>query len=772
MKLKILLVGSIGENVQDLVDKLSKLQKSKAGPFDACFCVGSCSKSITDYSMPLPVYLQDCTRITIAESSDTAEPMGIQKLNSNLFSLQGGPNKYVANIWTIPVGGTDIVVASVPPFARIELDETKELKRKISHESFVGCDLLLTSESPQGIDKLLPPDLGCQGSFDIADIALRARPRYHIAPHTLFSQSHPFVHLAASSSSFTPKHNGRFISLAPVVSVKTAKEKGKSGKFIHAIGITPLQQMAAAELDEKPDNLQNSPYTDESYGIHGGQKAATEANIGLSEAQARRLMAENSQQDYRWKQKRKEVTSNQEVDEAKTTLFVHGLHKDVSGQLQADRALLLQAFQMYGVERIRRPPSKGSYAFLDFNSHEEARKCLEMTKGETTVAGIHLTLNWANASGTPQQQTKKRRLTEADAINSPTLYFRLPKDALESDIAMFSESLRKLAENTLESALGDPDISAENEPALQVKLRSTDDTTKLFGFLDFASHAAASMTLASLTESTDGGELKKKNEQDLSISELPNSVYLHWAPEKKHESSFIMETASGIKFERQHFPADSRTDCWFCLASDSCEKHLITSVHNQCYLAMPKGPAHKEGHILIVPVTHTSRGALSDADISSEVDILKEKLREHASKTWGLDLFVFERAMQTKGGYHTHIQCVPIPLGLGVKLQATMINMGKRCGFNLREINSDLSIGALVGDGYFYAEVPGAGGNFQRFLYNADEGPTVPLQFGREILAAVLDEPNLAHWKACVLSEEDETKFSMKFRESFSKFEP
>ena len=775
-KVKLLLVGSIGEHVDDLVKKLTSLQKSKAGPFDACFCVGPSSQSIKDHAMPLPVYLQDCSRLTGEGTSESDLPDGIKKLNTNLYALQGNDKTHAANIWSLPVANTEIVIVSVPAHVRLDSDAAKAIKEKLSHVSYVGCDLCLTSELPQGIENLLPPDQGQQGSFDVADIALRARARYHIASSAFFAQSIPFKHLSSSSSTFTPKHVGRFISLAPVVSQETAKEKGKLYKYVHALGMAPLHHMTAAELEQKPDNLRPCPFTDDSYKIQAEGAASFQPNAGLSEAQARRLIAQNSEQDYRWNQKRKEPPSSddQDVDETNNTLFLHGLHKDVSGQLQTGTVAVLQAFQKYGISKVRRPPAASSYAFLEFDSHSLARKCLEETGGEIAIAGIHLTLKWGSHSNNASRsgpQTKKTRLTEAEATSSSTLYFRLPPKVLSDDVSTASEDLRKLMEQTLENALGDPDVTAANEPALQVKMRVPDET-KGYGFLDFASHAAASMALASQTGSTDGGPLNTDNVEGAKIPEVLWGGAVYWAPEKNKEESGMMETASGIKFERQHFPADSRTGCWFCLASPTCEKHLITSVHNQCYLAMTKGPVHKDGHVLIVPVTHTSQGALSDPGVASEIDELKRKLRQHASDVWDMDLFVFERAIQTKGGYHTHVQCVPVPKNIGIKLQATMLGMAKASGFPLRELNSDLGLAAMTEDGYFYAEVPLSRNEFKRFLYRAgNDGAPVPLQFGREILASVLDDPDLAHWKACVLSEEEETSLATKFRDSFSKYE-
>lgn len=777
MKVKILLVGSVGENAEDLVKKLSSLQRSKAGPFDACFSVGPCSPSIRDHAMPLPLYLQDCTRLENIEDSERTPHEGIIKLNTNLYALQGSTNQHVGAIWNLPVAKTEITVVSVPAHARLDALATKTLQEKLSHVSYVGCDLLLTTEFPQGIEKLLPPACGQPGSFDVADIALRARARYHVSPHTVFCQSNPFTHLVSSSSTFTPKHIGRFICLAPVVPVSQAKEKGKPGKYVHALGMVPLQYMTASELDQKPDTLERCPFTDDSYQIDGSRVLGSEAvKPGLSEAHARRLMAaESSEQGYRWEKKRKLAPGDEQVDESITTLFLHGLHKDVSGNLQTGSVALLQAFQKYGISKVRRPPASSSYAFVEFDSHAAAKKCLEETAGEIVVAGVHLTIKWATQGNKSSQSggppTKKHRLTEAEAMNSFTLYFSLARKILTEEVAASSEDLRKLMEATLEHALGDPEVTAAAEEALQVKLRIV-DTSKSYGFLDFASHAAASMAMASLTGSTDGGMLDGETVDKPAVPELLWGTSLHWAPEKNREISQTMQTASGVKFDRQHFPADSRTDCWFCLASPTCEKHLITSVHNQCYIAMPKGPIHKEGHVLIVPVGHSSQGALSQPGLCVELDALKERLRKHAADKLDTELFIFERAIQTKGGYHTHVQCVPVPPNTGPKLQATMMGMAKASGFQIREINSDIGLAAMAEEGYFYAEIAAPKGDNKRFLYRAGPGAVVPLQFGREVIASVLDNPKLAHWKACVLEEAEETTLAMEFRKSFSEYEP
>ena len=256
-------------------------------------------------------------------------------------------------------------------------------------------------------------------------------------------------------------------------------------------------------------------------------------------------------------------------------------------------------------------------------------------------------------------------------------------------------------------------------------------------------------------------------------------VVLYWAKGgggQRNSTHGSNVGSQGMQFQKRHFPPDSRTDCWFCLASPTCEKHLIVAVHDQCYVTMPKG-AVNESHVLIVPVEHSSDGAMVNRKLAPEMELVKSKLRDHVRTVLQKDLFVFERCIQTKGGYHAHVQCIPVSRDSGPTLQSKMLEMSLRAGFALKEITSDLGLTALENDwsgGYFYAEIPlpGGGNDFRRFIYRASPGngtsnPTggaVPLQFGREVLAQVLGNAAIGQWKACVVSQEKEEEMTSKLR--------
>eukprot|EP00957_Ditylum_brightwellii_P074900 5692342-Ditylum_brightwellii.AAC.1 len=420
------------------------------------------------------------------------------------------------------------------------------------------------------------------------------------------------------------------------------------------------------------------------------------------------------------------------------------------------------------------------------------------------------------------------------------------------------ESIRLFVQSTLEQILNTDGeegnkVSAKDEPALQVTLRhppsAYPNTFKNYGFLNFASHAAASMALATLTDCTDGGYiLRDKLAPHVTLRQLQN-VSLHWA---KGDNSLMKKEEQNKRYP----PADTRKDCWFCLASPTCERHLIISVGKSCYTALPRGSLDTH-HVLIVPVAHETRGsAYLSLESYKEMEDTKENIRSFVRKSLKKDLFVFERAMQTKGGYHCHVQCVPIvPYnGNGRSVEDVMMGRAEQIGFELKEIPDGTTLQEVleieedakekegssiaIGSGYFYAEVPvGKDGGCKRYVCRMkprakstpqdnnkennqetdvekpsastekttedtkpssngnedkkeetattssendktnDKSPpssssssfvaTVPLQFGREIVARYVDNPALVEWKECVVSTEEEERMANTFREAF-----
>ena len=829
-----------------------------------------------------------------------------------------------------------LTVAFVPPNARAEPETgvasggTKpgaesEFQKKTSHPSYLGCDLLLTTDWGQGMASskaVAPADaarLGTVaeaagaksaselGSYDIAELAAKCRPRYHFAP-TLFRlgmehsvASLPYSNPPRITSSDVRRnfHPSRFVALGPVLHPDRVKELGKveakQRKFVHALGLQPLVVMDSAELVRDVDGVVPTPYTDAAYEREPGSSSSragvgTLTSHGLSDATARRIMSESAygacpqpprqQQQFRWngpggKQQQQyreggdcRVQSTYASDPTNQTLFLHGLNRDVTGGRLVNAQSIHAAMAPHGCNHVRfpnvRPGDHGhkTFCFLEFGSHQAAAACLESKSGIVEVGGVQLGLKWSSgtkqSSQQPQQRPhlrfppppppgpppafsqspcppppppipprnrKRERLSEAEAADSTTLFVKLPSDLPHNALVSSIAAVAQLAQTALEDSInadgsGGDRITAETEPALEVsgrtvprrdrgeggsrssggKVEDIDGSDGRpvadYGFLEFASHAAASMALAAVTGNTDGGRLLDDEASKApSSGHALNNTVVYWAHSSK-------TTRASRECEREpkrpRFAPDSRTDCWFCLASPACERHLILSIGDIAYVTMPKGPCN-EHHALIVPVTHSSSdgkiGIFSDAVLTAEVEEIKAKLRSYASDVLDKDLFIYERAIPTKGGYHPHINCIPVDRGLGPKIHARMMSMAT---FDLRPIqNPDIATCAVLGDeeewdgGYFYAEICIGGGakdvrkgEIQRFLYKAssasaaaepsEEGckkkNNVPVQFGREVLASVHGNADLGHWKACVVGKDKEEDLAIKFRDGLGKY--
>eukprot|EP00956_Cyclotella_meneghiniana_P005353 scaffold6753_cov36-Cyclotella_meneghiniana.AAC.3 len=469
--IKVLLVGPVLGRLSHLSAKLSSLQNSKAGPFDVCFCAGPFfqtnkgndnSEGDDDNdvvpSFVLPVVFVDegngiPPRFNNSSSSnnnsdeddeDEWKEVGggqLHRLSSNLYHLT-----HQADILSLPFkphGSTavSLTVGYCRSNVRIDSSACQSFKQKVRHTSYIGCDVLLSSEWGQGMERTLcnnnhhhdhvgASQLFQEGSYDVAELVAMSRPRYHVAPGqeneglAVFAASPPYRYISSSSSSSSSSHAGRFLALGQVTSPSQAKSLGKAYKYIHAVGITPLAYMNENErIRAREDGVVvDNPYTDDSYQMVSNNSTTSNNNTttatvtsmdhhaqtvsssgGISEAHARRLIQQHSaqEQDYRWNttnNKKRKHNSNEKEDELlqkeqannpnNTSLFLHGLHRDAMGVLSYE--VLMDAFRPFGCHTVRYPRSSSntgssssnrgggsSYVFLDFNSHDEALACLQ-----------------------------------------------------------------------------------------------------------------------------------------------------------------------------------------------------------------------------------------------------------------------------------------------------------------------------------------------------------------------------------------------------------
>ncbi|KAJ7578407.1 CwfJ C-terminus 1-domain-containing protein-like protein [Mycena floridula] len=223
------------------------------------------------------------------------------------------------------------------------------------------------------------------------------------------------------------------------------------------------------------------------------------------------------------------------------------------------------------------------------------------------------------------------------------------------------------------------------------------------------------------------------------------------------------------------------SECWFCLSNPNIAKHLIVAIGNECYLTLPKGQIHVSdngevpggGHVLIVPLAHVPTFSSISSDLAGQTGEetenstrLKSALRALNAKHGCATVF-FE--VGRLGGGHAHIHSVPIPRKLENKVEEAFVSIGGSRGVVFEE-DSTVALAACTDgrSGYFSVELPDA----RKLVHLIEFNAPFNLRFGREVLVTLLDMPDRADWKACMLSDEDDRADALAFKTAFKPFDP
>ena len=216
----------------------------------------------------------------------------------------------------------------------------------------------------------------------------------------------------------------------------------------------------------------------------------------------------------------------------------------------------------------------------------------------------------------------------------------------------------------------------------------------------------------------------------------------------------------------------ARKDCWFCLASPTCEKHLIVSVARETYLCLPKGGI-SAGHLLIVPIAHHDSMSVAPDSIVEESERYKRALKKffasHNEKT-----LIVERCVTTQGPqHHTYIEVIPMPSDRMGMVGKAFENESERCGIKFEAVREGDALSAVAPEDHQYIHVELCDG--RKFIHKVHaaqrEAGKVPLQFGRLLAAKALECPERTHWKSCVVPKDQEAQLTESFKRVFKPFD-
>ncbi|KAK1408548.1 hypothetical protein QVD17_40416 [Tagetes erecta] len=236
------------------------------------------------------------------------------------------------------------------------------------------------------------------------------------------------------------------------------------------------------------------------------------------------------------------------------------------------------------------------------------------------------------------------------------------------------------------------------------------------------------------------------------------------------------ERGESCTFKHSLQEGDRRTgrskECWFCLSSPNVESHLITSVGENCYCALAKGPLVPD-HVLILPIEHLPNTLSSPPEFDLELVKFQNSLKAYF-KSRKKEVVFFEWVYLKTS--HANVQAVPVPLNRASAVEDIFNLAAEKLGFKFMVLKSDRSsegrkLLRAQFDGkssLFYVELPG-GTILSRAV---EENEKFPMQFGREVLAGLLNMADRADWRNCKLDKEEEIKMVERFKSSFQEYDP
>ncbi|KAK8291838.1 hypothetical protein V6Z12_D06G084000 [Gossypium hirsutum] len=218
--------------------------------------------------------------------------------------------------------------------------------------------------------------------------------------------------------------------------------------------------------------------------------------------------------------------------------------------------------------------------------------------------------------------------------------------------------------------------------------------------------------------------------------------------------------------------ANRSKECWFCLSSPNVESHLVTSIGENFYCALAKGPLVQD-HVLIIPVEHMPNTLSLPADSEIELGKFQNSLKVYY-KNQGKEAVFFEWI--SIRGTHANLQAVPVPSSKAAILKDIFTLAAEKLGFefvtkkfsNNSEGRKWLRTQFDKNFSCFYVELPEG----SILLHLIEENEKFPAQFGREVVAGLLNVADRADWRNCTIGKVEETKLAENFKKRFQVFDP
>ena len=273
----------------------------------------------------------------------------------------------------------------------------------------------------------------------------------------------------------------------------------------------------------------------------------------------------------------------------------------------------------------------------------------------------------------------------------------------------------------------------------------------------------------------------------LTLSEKKRS-----APEHREQGLVYEERGRGRRSHKRHKGEPrgplAASECFFCLANENIATHLVTSIGDNSYVTTAKGPLStsqtfpKLGfpcHMLLIPFVHQATlGSMEQeerqatyAEMQKFRTSMNRMLRSVAGAEYGSVTWEVSKTSLP----HTHWQYLPITADL---IQKGLVKAAfQALAENLHWPNfekEDVGDGVEETSDFFRVLVWDPADEPEKqtsYILRFDEKIRFHSQFGREVLAKLLQLDDRIDWHDCGQTQAGEEQDVEKFKQAFKEFD-
>ncbi len=233
-------------------------------------------------------------------------------------------------------------------------------------------------------------------------------------------------------------------------------------------------------------------------------------------------------------------------------------------------------------------------------------------------------------------------------------------------------------------------------------------------------------------------------------------------------------------------PPPGPGQCFFCLSNSNLDTHMICSIGDESYVTTAKGPLPAPDtfassglsfpcHQLIVPLPHEPTFRLMGAvgeKTYLEMNRFKEALQAMVAAQSKHKLGVVAWEISRQANIHLHWQFLPVPIDL---LRKGLVEAGFKVEAENYKYPSfeEISLGPAMDESsdffrlWLWSDDGDTGIRSKELVMRLDESFRFDLQFGRKVMAKLLELEGRADWRNVVQPILGETEDVRKFKEVF-----